>query len=221
VDTADFSTINKSFMFFDAEYQELVVVYQELGTEEPGLMLRVRLPDLSLWPQRYTAHALSAGGRFKINTPLTIGDLTAPIGEIGRTLAQMDVPLRRVLLGTVGDTRVYREVSPPGSDNIETFSETGLIQVSDPVSWKTIKEIEHFFKKVGGPQVVTVRVGVSNYGEERVLGPVVGLNLDSTDRLVTSHMIPGRFFSLRYEIQVLRDVEWQAAAAAVAQGGMA
>ena len=144
-------------------------------------------------------------------TGLTIGDLTVPIGDLGMTLGEMDTTAPRFAIGNITGQCGQDSGLTDGGTAIPHYFELGLRRVGQ--RFGTITDVEHFFKTSGGAQKIGVRLGGSDYGEERYLeddpvGTENELELANGGPYSTGHRFSSQYLTMRMEGSATQSIEW-------------
>jgi hypothetical protein len=220
VGSADFSSLKRSFLMWDSERKELHVVYPENGSTEPNLDLIVSFPSLAIWPQRWASLRMTAGARVKTSAGTTIGEMSGSIGDQTKTLAEYTAENRKLLFGDVGGQSYQEAGSDDAGSPIAAFCESGLSDLGAPQNFKTLSEVDHLFDTAQASQTVTVKIGTSDYGEERVLDAGQAIDIAAAGPRVTGHRRTARRHSLRLEASGTQPIVWHGANASLALRGL-
>ena len=218
--------LGRAWVAWDAEHQQLWVVYVPIGGAEPSRGVVIQFPGLACYPVRWTTLTPTCGA--KIANPmgsLTIGQLQVPIGELTRTLGELDVSVPRFVIGHSGGQTYQDSGLSDAGASIPSFFEPGLHDLGRRGAFKTVQEVDHFFQTSGGSQIVRPRLGTSDYGEDRVLeadpaGTENELNLANGGPYRTGHRLTGRLFTMRVEAEASQSVEWKGSEVTFAMRGL-
>jgi len=202
----------RSWVAWDSDQQLLYVVYTAVGGTEPTRGVVIAFPGGQCYPVRWNGLEPTCGMRLSIPSGLTIGDLGVPIGDLGMTLGEMDTLVPRFVIGNVTGQAYHDSGLTDAGASIPSYFETGLQRLGE--RFATIDDIEHFFKSSGGTQKIRVRLGSSDYGEDRVLeadptGTENELDLASGGPYFTGHRLTTQAASMRVEADATQSVEWE------------
>jgi hypothetical protein len=218
------TVLGRSWVSWDPDQQILYAVYVPIGGSEPSRGVAITFPNLSCYPIRWSALTPSCGARLLIPSGITIGELVVPLGDIGSTLGELDTSVPRFVIGNVtGQAYEDTGVSDAGTA-IPSYFETGLNDLGKRGTFKTVQEADHFFASSGGAQALKVRLGSSDYGEDRVLeadptGTENEIDLADAGPRSTGHRLTGRLFCMRAEADATQYVEWLGSSVPVVMRG--
>jgi len=215
--------LQRSFVAWDAQQQLIWVVYPAVAGQEPSRGVVIAMPDGQCYPVRWDGgYAPTCGASIAVPSGLTLGELTVPIGDLSNTLGEMDTVVPRFAIGNLTGQAMQDSGLADGVVPIPSFFETGLSALGE--NFATVCDAEQFFIKPTGAQIVRVRFGASDYGEERVLEPdPTGteneLELSEGGPYYTGHRLTTRFVSARVEANATQQVEWRGANVTIARRG--
>jgi hypothetical protein len=214
--------LGRSWMAFDSDQQLLYVIYTPIGGSEPTRGVIISMPNGECYPIRWNGLSPTCGKRLMVPSGLTIGDLTVPIGDLGQTLGEMDTIVPRFVIGNLTGQAYQDGGLTDAGASIPSYFETGLQRMGE--RWGTITDVEHFFKTTGGAQKVRVRLGASDYGEDRTLeddptGTENELDLADGGPYYTGHRLSTQAASLRIEADATQFIEWDGSRVTLAQRG--
>src|SRR3990167_142028 len=201
-------TLARSFGFYDQDRRLLFFVYSETGEVNPGIGVMIDMSNGAMWPLKWDTLRFSAGIKLSAGTGLTIGSLVGTIGAKVLTIGEFSTTPQLLLLLGEENGQSYKETGT--TDNaaaIIAYEESGLNSLGNKKRFKTLQSIEHYFAKAAAAQEITVKIGVSNYGEERVLDAGQTLAIGSSGPYTTGHRKDGRFFSRRYEASATQAIK--------------
>jgi hypothetical protein len=214
----------RSWVAWDSDQQLLYVVYTAIGGTEPTRGVVIAFPGGQCYPIRWNGLSPTCGMRLSIPSGLTIGDLGVPIGDLGMTLAEMDTLVPRFVIGNITGQAYHDAGLTDAGASIPAYFETGLQRLSEGDRFATITDVQHFFKTSGGTQKIRVRLGSSDYGEERVLeddptGTENELDLANGGPYYTGHRLSTQAASLRVEADATQAIEWDGSHVTVPRRG--
>jgi hypothetical protein len=215
----DFSARERAFLVWDSFRKELLVVYPENGSTEPNRCALISFPSLALYPMRWDTLRMTAGAALRIASGPTIDELSGTIDQQTKTYGQFDTENRRLLLGDVGGQSYQDTGTTDNGAAINAFAEWGLADFGDQATFKTMCETDHIFDTAGGPQLVGVRVGGSDYGELRSMGAAQTVDVGAAGPYRIGHRQTNRQLSMRLEVAATQAVIWHGASAAIAIRG--
>ncbi len=222
-DTIDLTSIGRAWMAYDATYREILVVYpQRGGSGEPDKGLIIKEQSGAILPMKWGTRKFTAGDFVRLIKPLTLGDLTVPLGTITKTLGELGQgDVNRVVLSgePSGQCHSFTGTSDNG-DPIAFIAETGLTPLNGGANMATVNSIESRFNKTAMSQSITVRIGTSKSGEARTLAA----NSDVIDigvrgPYISGHRVTSKFLSMRFEGSSTQPVTWHGSYVDVAQRG--
>jgi len=211
-ETLDFSSIGRTWMAYDARYGEILIVYpQRGGTGEPDKGLIVNEQSGAILPLKWGTRRFTAGAIARVVAPLTIGDLTVPIGSIAKTLGELGQgDVQRNIVGADLTGQVYSFVGETDNGTpIEFLAETGLTPLNGGANFATVNSIEHRFETVPVSQPITVKIGSSKSGEKRTLSPGDVIDIGTPGTYSTGHRVNSKFLSMRFEGSATKPVIWR------------
>lgn len=220
LNTWDPDTAYKAHGLYDDENRELVFHYPGVGQAEPNRKIVVRLDDMSLWPGRYADLRITAATKASLPGGTTIGQLSGDIGSQSLTLGEYSSLGQTLLLGDAGGITYGEGGTLDGTGAIAAFFETGATDFGDPLSFKSMRYIDHQFTTADDTQDVDVTLRGTNYGEDLVDDSTRTLEISVGGPYRTHHRFPKRNYALRVETDATETVEWQGATAVYARQGL-
>lgn len=227
---------------YNSERHEVTILFCGKGSLDPNIGIVIDLNTNAVWPVGWSTHRFTAIGFG--NRSLTIGELAGTIGEQPDTIgAYANANITHQLFGdingqtykeqfggdfrysTIGDLvgdigdqdpfRIgdYFTIGTPAP--VQSYFETGLNSLGTARQYKTVHGVEHFFEKTPDAQNVTVKLGISNFGEDRVLSSGVTTDIQLAQPHRTGFRKSGRRFSLRYEASSIQQLIYRGAEAEV------
>lgn len=211
-DTLDFSSIGRSWMAYDSTHREILLVYpQRGGSGEPDKGIIIKEQTGAILPLKWGTRKFTAGAFIRVVNPLTLGQLTIPLGSITKTLGELGQgDIDRVVLGgeAAGQPYTFEGDTDDGAA-IDFLAETGLTPLSGGANFVTVNSIEHRFKTAQAPQNVTVKIGFSKSGERRQLSTGSVIDIGAAGAYITGHRVTSKYVSMRYEGSALQHVTWK------------
>jgi len=221
-ETVDFSAIGRSWMAYDSTFREILIVYpQRGGSGEPDKGLLVKESTGAILPLKWGTRKFTAGAFVRAVTPLTLGDLTVPLGSITKTLGELGQGnVNRVTLGgeSTGQAYTFQGETDNGTP-IDFLAETGLTPLNGGAELATVNSIEHRFETARSAQPITVKIGFSKSGETRVLSNGSTIDIGQPGSYFTGHRVTSKYLSMRLEGSAQRPVVWKGSFVDAAQRG--
>jgi hypothetical protein len=180
----------------------------------------INVDDGTLWPHRFSSIIASAAASVISESPVTIGQLVGTIGSQTKTIGQYDITRLSLMVG--GSTgQVYQDSGYTDNGSaIPAFFQTGLSDMGNPVTFKTVQEIDHVFSKAANSQSVSVSIAKSDYGDDLSLSTASTLAIGSAGPYKSGHRVTGRALGMRVDVSASQSVRWQGASVGVVQRGM-
>jgi len=206
--TMDFALLDRACGWYDSENEELWFFYAPNGASSNTAGVMINPNNGDVYPIT-ASNDMRAGIKATVSQSISIGELTGAIGEISRTLGELDTLVRRTFTGTelggLGVLATYW-IDGPRSYGMSGWGFITAMR-GDLDTFATVDEVEHFIT-LDSPYVtgITDRMGcevlASENGEPvasvvpittvgEVLDPVPGA------RLTTGHRKTGRYFALQ------------------------
>jgi len=212
-ETMDFSAIGRSWMAYDAKYREILLVYpQRGGSGEPDKGVIIKEQTGAIQPLKWGTKKFTAGEYVRLITPLTLGQLTVPLGSITKTLGELGQGnvLRTILGGeSTGQAHTFTGETDNGTP-IDFVAETGLTPLGGGANMATVNSIEHRFEQKPKIQEITVKVGYSKSGEKRQLsGQQDIIDIGLPGPYITGHRVTSKYLSMRFEGSSIHPVIWR------------
>lgn len=217
-DTANPAIMARAFGFYDSENRKIWFFYPESGRTDCNLAVCIDRDTGAMYPFRWDTLRFGAAARMYDETGLTIGELIGTIGGQTQTIGSFGQKAPRNFFGEIGGKTYIDIATTDDGAAIPFYSETGLQGIGGRKR-VTVKSIDHLFKKAPAAQTVTMKLGKSNYGEERVLDTGDTIDIGSAGPYVTGHRKTGRYFSMRMEGNATQPVVWRGSDADVAPRG--
>jgi len=212
-ETLDFSSIGRSWMAYDSQYREILIVYpQRGGSGEPDKGIIVKEQTGAVLPLKWGTRKFTAGEYVRLITPLTLGQLTVPLGSITKTLGELGQgAVVRVILGgeSNGATHMFSGETDNGTP-IDFIAETGLTPLNGGANMATVNSIEHRFEQNSSAQQITVKVGYSKAGEKRqISGQQDIIDIGLPGPYITGHRVTSKYLSMRLEGSSSHPIIWK------------
>jgi len=220
VQVADIPGLTLSFGWFDGATSTLWFAFPQVGYTDCNLAIALSWPGLAVWPQRWTNKRSTIAKEVYEASNTTWGEALGTWGASPLTWGQTTRLQPRVLVGE-HDGQIYELMGSadgtvlvnqaPVADAIPAYFETGLMDGGDPTRFKTVVEVDELLI-AGAAQVVNVKLGMSNYGEDRVLTPASALNITSSSVPAQARFrASARAFSHRVETSATVPIVFQGA----------
>jgi len=208
-ETLDFSSIGRSWMAYDSNHREILLVYPQVGgSGEPDKGLIVKEQTGAILPLKWGTRHFTAGQYVRSITPLTLGQLRVPLGSITKTLGELGQgDVRSTIIGgeSTGQTHRFLGETDNGSP-IDFTAETGLTPLNGGANHATVNSIEHRFLNTVSSQLVNVSIGFSKAGERRTLSPATSIDIALPGPYYTGHRVTSKFLSMRMTGQATKQV---------------
>jgi hypothetical protein len=216
-DTCNPALMTRAWGFYDGQRRKIWYVYPESGATDPNLAVCIDRDSYAMYPFRWDTLRFAAGARMYDETGLTIGELVGTIGGQTQTLGAYATRTPRNFFGEIGGQTFIDIATTDNGAAISAYAETGL--EGDARRKVTVKNIKHRFKKAIASQSVTVKLGKSNDGEDRVLDSGSSIDIGNAGPYYTGHRKTGNYFSMRIECNATLPVAWRGSDADVAPRG--
>jgi hypothetical protein len=197
---ADLPSLTNASGFHDPVSNILWFFYPSLGYADCNRAIAIQLPDHTLWPMIWTNKRPTVGRSVRLTAA------TVKWNEVANTWAQQELTWAgfdrtgvQTIIGEHDGEAFVMAGNTDDGDAIPAYFETGLLDGGDPSRHKTLTEIDHLATS-DGIQAVSVKVGVSDHGEDRVLEPPVTLTVSGAAVSPTGHRVTGIAFSHRWEV---------------------
>ena len=222
-DTIDFTSIGRSWMAYDSQYREILIVYpQRGGSGEPDRGLIVKESTGAIFPIKWGTREFSAGAFMRVVAPLTLGDLRGvALGSITKTLGELGQgDAQRVIVSAEsnGQAHTFSGTSDNGTP-IDILAETGLTPLNGGANLATVNSIEHRFERTAQSQPLTVKIGVSKAGEQRTLATSDVIDIGEPGPYYSGHRVTSKYLSMRLEGSASKSVVWKGSFVDAAQRG--
>ena len=220
-DNANFSTLGRAWTSYDPLNKELWFVFSEKNKTDPNLAAIIDPRTGIFHPYRWDTLRFSAGIKLNASTGLTIGELVGTIGTQELTIGEYAAIEPRMILGEIGGQSFKDSATNDNGAAITTFWESGLHNLSGlRRRFVDVQEIHHYFAKTLAAQDVTVKVGKSDYGEDRILSAGQTLAVGSDGPYKTGHRTSGRYMSQRVEANATQAIKYKGSSAVVVDRGV-
>lgn len=218
--SVDFPTISRSRIAFDATHNELWVIFPLSGTSSCNAGCIVNLNNGSLWPLQWDSNSFGCIGFGNIGTGPTWSQVSSTWAQQTKTWAEFTAFVPGMIAGDVGGT-IFQVIGT--DDNTAVINhdfETGLNALTEDVeAFKTVHMVDHYFNRVGAANVVSLQLGLMNYGESRVLSVADTVDLQNAGPYRTGFRQTARMFSLRVSGSTKQSTQWAGAGFNITERG--
>lgn len=214
-----------AFGLYDAPNQEVCFYFADASSSgDVNREVKIRLDNMSVWPQSFSTQRFSAGLRIKSSVAYeSIGQHPETYAsDAGKTLGSTISRGASLLLGEIGgQTFTDNDKTIDGTSPVFCFFESGQSDLGNPGAWKTLQEMDHEFRTSASPQTVSFKVAAADYGEAADFVPVVAETVDpgAAEWHTTGHRTTGRRFAVRVETSATDKVAYQGSMVSVAMRG--
>ncbi len=216
--TANLNSMGRAWAIYDSVNKQVLFVYPEGGNDQPSVGLIINEGTGAPFPIRWTSKNMTAGVFGRSATGLRIGDLPV-IGGISQTLGSLTSSVQRIIMGETGGQAYENVGEDDAGTSIPFLLETGLHSLGNGTRLTTAKRLEHRFKKTGSSQTVTVKIGNSRYGEDRVLSTGHDIDVGAVGPYKTGHRKTSQRLSVRLEGSASTKIVWRGSFAEFANRG--
>lgn len=213
-----------AFGVYDAPNQEVCFYFVGTDASDVNREVKIRLDNMSVWPQRFGTRLFSAALRIKSSVAYeSIGQQVGTYAaNAGKTLGSTVSRGAAFLAGDIaGPPFTEQDKTSDGASPVSCFFEAGQNDLGSPGTWKTLQEMDHEFRTAASPQTVSFKVAAADYGEAADFVPVVAETVDpgAAEWHTTGHRTTGRRFAVRVESSATDKISYQGSTASVAMRG--
>lgn len=213
--------LNAGWAAYDPERRELWLVYPLLGSTNPNGGCMVNMTTMAVYPMRFPGFALTAGGKVKSETGLTIGDMTGTIGSLSGTIGGLgnSSSIRRMVMGEIGG-KSYQDIGVTDEGVAIPFHwESGAR--GELERYTNLGRIRHRFKHTNVTQNISFQLGKRKDFGRPTFGTAHTINLDAaaSAKKVTGHRTSAEYFCMRYSGDATAEVVYDGAAVFGGKGG--
>ena len=221
ISTCNPEHLNAAWSAYDPERRELWLIYPLLGSSVPNGGCMINMTTMAIYPVRFPGFAITAGGKVKSETGLTIGDLTGTIGSLSGTIGELgnSSAIRRMVMGEIGG-KSYQDIGLTDDGTAIPFHwETGAR--GELERYTNLGKIRHRFKHTTVPQNVSFQLGKRKDAGRPVFGTAHTIDIDAAAGSIkrTGHRTSAEHFCMRYSGDASAEVVYDGCAIWGGKGG--
>ena len=217
--TMDYDLRQRSWGFYDPLQNDIYVFYANKGASDVNCCVVVNYDTRAMHYFTFANHTITAGYPAVLTDATIVSELPV-INTISQTFGEMDRGQTGIILGDVGG-QVYQHTGTTDDGSaIAGFFETGQQVLDEPRRFGVLQAAEHLFPTAPASQNVSISIGASDYGENRVMQAAQTVNIGNGGPYETQHRLPGRLFSIRMSCSASYAVEWLGSVASFVPTGL-